>query len=41
IFVLENGSVIEHGTHQSLLSKNGYYAELYQVQGMESNEEVE
>ena len=32
IIVLQDGSVIEHGTHQSLLSNRGYYWKLYQMQ---------
>jgi ATP-binding cassette, subfamily B, bacterial len=29
IIVLKNGSIIEQGNHESLLSQNGHYAELY------------
>ncbi|MFN3665387.1 MAG: ABC transporter ATP-binding protein, partial [Sediminibacterium sp.] len=32
IIVLENGRLIESGTHQSLIDQNGYYAELYRLQ---------
>ncbi len=32
IYVLDNGKVIESGTHAELLSKNGQYARLYQSQ---------
>lgn len=32
IFVFEDGQVIEHGTHDDLMSKNGYYADLYRYQ---------
>lgn len=29
VLVLENGTIIEQGTHEQLLSKGGYYASLY------------
>jgi len=29
IVVLEDGEIVETGTHESLLAKNGYYTELY------------
>jgi len=32
IIVMENGCVAEEGTHESLISKNGLYAELYKKQ---------
>ncbi len=32
IIVLENGELAEMGTHESLMAKNGYYAELYRMQ---------
>jgi ATP-binding cassette subfamily B protein len=32
IVVLENGMIAEHGTHEELIQKNGYYAELYRLQ---------
>lgn len=32
VIVLENGVIIEEGTHESLLSKKGYYWSLYQNQ---------
>ncbi len=32
IVVLEEGKMVETGTHKELLSLNGYYAELYQRQ---------
>ncbi len=39
IFVLEHGTVVESGSHQTLLSTGGYYADLYQKQLLE--EELE
>jgi ATP-binding cassette subfamily B protein len=35
IAVLENGRILELGTHDSLLAKGGYYAELYEKQLLE------
>jgi ATP-binding cassette subfamily B protein len=32
IYVLAHGTVVEHGTHGSLLAQNGLYAELYRLQ---------
>lgn len=32
ILVLKDGDIIESGTHEELLSKNGFYAELYNSQ---------
>ena len=38
IFALKNGKVVEKGTHQELLDKNGYYANLVKSQiGTEDN----
>lgn len=39
IFVLEHGSIVEEGTHDQLIQRGGYYAELYQRQALE--EELE
>jgi ATP-binding cassette subfamily B protein len=32
ILVLKDGDIIESGTHDELLEKNGFYAELYNSQ---------
>jgi ABC-type multidrug transport system fused ATPase/permease subunit len=32
IYVMENGNVTEHGTHQELLTQNGLYAKLWNAQ---------
>ncbi len=32
ILVMRDGQIIEQGTHESLLEKNGFYAELYNSQ---------
>jgi ATP-binding cassette subfamily B protein len=32
ILVMNNGSIIEMGTHQELLAKGGFYADLYNSQ---------
>lgn len=32
IMVLQHGEIIEHGNHQELLSKHGYYYKLYKLQ---------
>jgi len=32
IFVIDQGKVIEHGTHQELMNLNGFYAQMYESQ---------
>lgn len=32
ILVINNGDIVEHGTHQELLDANGFYADLYNSQ---------
>ncbi len=40
IIVLDKGEVVERGTHQQLLEKEGLYAHLWQLQQEEENEEA-
>ncbi|MCO5563649.1 hypothetical protein L7F22_017296 [Adiantum nelumboides] len=40
IIVLENGGIIEHGSHDVLLAKGGRYAQLWNQQTMESEDLV-
>ena len=35
IYVLDAGKIIEQGTHDELLAKNGHYAELYTIQAQD------
>ena len=37
ILVLKDGDIIEQGTHEELLEKGGFYAELYQSQFSDKN----
>jgi ATP-binding cassette subfamily B protein len=34
IVILEDGKISEQGTHEELITKNGYYAELYRLQSV-------
>lgn len=40
ILVMNHGSIIEQGTHQSLLNQNGFYAQLYRSQFDEQTKEL-
>lgn len=41
IIVLENGQIIEQGTHKELLHKQGYYYKIYRIQqGLAGEEEI-
>jgi len=35
IIVLENGKIIQQGTHNELVNKSGYYKELFEQQLLE------
>ena len=41
ILVMNHGDIIEQGTHDELLNKNGFYANLYNSQFEECNDEIE
>ena len=41
ILVMKQGDIVEQGTHDELLSKNGFYADLYNSQFEECNDEIE
>ena len=38
IVVMEDGEIVEEGTHENLLNRNGYYAELYNRQQKQDSE---
>ena len=40
IILLENGRIAEEGNHESLLKKNGKYAEMWNVQAGRYKEEI-
>ena len=40
IIVMKKGQIVESGTHQNLLEKDGYYAQLHKVQFLESSPAV-
>jgi ABC-type multidrug transport system fused ATPase/permease subunit len=37
IFVFERGEIVERGTHDELLQKNGHYRKLYELQFSENH----
>jgi subfamily B ATP-binding cassette protein MsbA len=39
IFVLDHGSIVETGTHESLLARNGRYARFHRIQFRITDEE--
>ena len=38
ILVMNHGDIVEQGTHEELLAKNGFYADLYNSQFDEEEE---
>ena len=40
IFVLDQGQVLDQGTHQDLLAKQGWYYQQYKRQEMEGTEDA-
>ena len=40
IIVLDQGKIIEQGTHQALLQENGKYAQMWQIQQAEQNDDT-
>ena len=40
ILVMNHGRIIEQGTHEDLLARNGFYADLYNSQFVEALEEA-
>ena len=41
ILVMNHGDIVEQGTHEELLSKEGFYADLYNSQFEDCNDEIE
>ncbi len=41
IYVIDNGEIVEHGTHDDLLGQNGYYADMERRQRLEEELELE
>lgn len=41
ILVMKQGDIVEQGTHEELLAKNGFYADLYNSQFEECDDEIE
>ena len=40
ILVMNHGDIIEQGTHEELLAKNGFYADLYNSQFEDCNDGI-
>jgi subfamily B ATP-binding cassette protein MsbA len=40
ILVIQHGQIVEHGTHEELISQNGIYTNLVELQGMDQGDDV-
>ena len=40
ILVIQQGQIVEHGTHEELISQNGIYTNLVELQGMDQGEDL-
>jgi ABC-type multidrug transport system fused ATPase/permease subunit len=40
ILVIQNGSIVEQGTHEELISQNGIYTNLVELQGMDQGDDL-
>jgi ATP-binding cassette subfamily B multidrug efflux pump len=40
ILVMNDGQIIEHGTHEELIGQNGFYCDLYNSQFTEALDEA-
>ena len=41
ILVMNHGDIVEQGTHEELLKKEGFYSDLYNSQFEDCNDEIE
>ena len=41
IIVMDQGKIVEHGTHEELLAQNGVYRRIYDLQSRSAGQEVQ